>query len=96
MSVADLGLGTAELAAIELWEVRDLIPPALPPRSRLFHLEPVGLGTPWVESLTGYIARLAEAHGIETNKLVTREILPLLGRANLTDPLSHGRITFWQ
>ena len=38
--------------------------PAIPPRSKLYPLEPIGLGTPYVESLTGYISRLAEAHCI--------------------------------
>lgn len=49
------------LAPCELW---DLTCPAIPPRSRLFHLAPIGIGTPWTESLTGYLARLAEAHGV--------------------------------
>ncbi|MDP9201986.1 MAG: TniQ family protein [Gemmatimonadota bacterium] len=84
------------LTAAELWDERAVMRPALPPRSRLFHLEPIGVGTAQVESLTGYIARLAEAHGVETSKLVTREILPLLGRANLLDSRGHGRIGFWQ
>jgi transcriptional regulator with XRE-family HTH domain len=78
----------------ELWDERDLMRPVLPPRSRLFHLEPIGSGTAQVESLTGYIARLAEAHGVETNKLITREILPLVERAS---PVNLRRqVVFWQ
>jgi len=46
-------------------------PPA-PPRSRLYSLEPIGVGTTMVESLTGYVARLAEAHSVSVGNLVGR------------------------
>ena len=36
----------------------------LPERTHLYHLQPLGIGSIFVESLTGYIARLAEAHDI--------------------------------
>lgn len=48
------------------------------PRTRLYHLEPLGLGTPEVESLTGYVVRLAEAHCVSTSALVTEEVLPAM------------------
>ncbi|WP_088892411.1 TniQ family protein [Leptolyngbya ohadii] len=48
----------------------------IPPRSRLFHLEPVGVGTPLVESLTSYFIRLADAHSVAPVNLI-REVLPL-------------------
>ena len=54
-----------------LW---DLEPPNIPPRSHLFHLEPIGIGTPYVESLTSYIARLAEAHSVSVGTLIALEI----------------------
>lgn len=45
----------------ELWDITS--PP--PPRtSQLYHLEPIGLGTPFVESLSSYILRLAQAHHV--------------------------------
>ncbi|MEH1867798.1 MAG: TniQ family protein [Nostoc sp.] len=59
----------------ELWGLEK---PSIPPRSRLFSLEPIGLGTPYVESLTSYVVRLAETHSITTSKLVTSEIVPIL------------------
>jgi TniQ len=59
----------------------DLTLPELPPRSRLYCLEPIGLGTPMVESLTGYLARLAEAHGVTLWTLYRHEIAPSLDRA---------------
>lgn len=52
----------------------DLEKPCLPPRSRLYSLAPIGVGTVYVESLTSYIARLAEAHRITVGALVEREI----------------------
>jgi TniQ protein len=52
---------------------------ALP--SRLYSLEPIGLSTPYVESLTGYIIRLAQEHDLSVQDLVVRQILPMYGRA---------------
>jgi transcriptional regulator with XRE-family HTH domain len=59
----------------ELW---DLQKPAIPQRSRLYNLEPIGVGTPYVESLTGYVARLAEAHALPPGILILTEIAPLV------------------
>lgn len=50
----------------------------IPPRSRLFHLAPIGVGTPEVESLTGYLKRLADAHCVPVYQLARHEIVPLL------------------
>lgn len=58
------------------YESLDLRLPQLPTRSRLFDLEPVGVGTPYVESLTGYISRLAESHCVLTSTLLWNVILP--------------------
>ena len=75
----------------------DLARPTIPPRSRLFHLEPLGIGTPEAESLTGYVARLAEAHGVATRQLVIHEILPLLGRPHLASTLDPALLSaFWR
>lgn len=52
--------------------------PALMPPSHLYCLEPLGVGTTWVESLTGYIARLAEAHCVSTAALFGRELIKLV------------------
>jgi hypothetical protein len=53
--------------------------PDVPPRSRLYRLEPVGVGTPYVESLTGYVSRLAEAHGVTAAALFGWELAPRVG-----------------
>ena len=55
--------------------VMEMDAPKLPPRSRLYSLAPIGVGTPRVESLTGYIARLAEAHCVSAGTLLTKEIV---------------------
>lgn len=54
---------------LESW---DLAKPALPERSQLYALPPIGIGTPFVESLTGYVARLATVHAVSVADLVGR------------------------
>lgn len=46
----------------------------MPPRSRLYSLEPAGMGTPLVECATSYIARLAYAHMVTVRVLIESEI----------------------
>jgi hypothetical protein len=57
----------------DLWENSSS---TLTDRSRLFSLEPIGTGTGLIESITSYIARLAEAHSVSTGSLVAHEIAP--------------------
>jgi hypothetical protein len=52
---------------------------------RLYSPEPIGIGTPMVESLTSYIVRLASAHCVKTGTLIVSEIAPLIGKNYLTD-----------
>ena len=59
---------------LESWS---LSRPPLPPRSRLYSLEPMGVGTELVESLTGYVARLADAHSVSVGDLVGRVLADL-------------------
>jgi transcriptional regulator with XRE-family HTH domain len=59
-------------------EIYDLNLPDIPKRSRLYNLEPIGISTPDVESLTGYIARLAQTHCMSTGQLICREVMPIL------------------
>lgn len=55
----------------------------LPARSRLSYLEPVGVGTGFVESLTSYSARLAAVHNVTHASLFGYEISPLIDRKHL-------------
>ena len=79
----------------DLCETWDLTLPARPPRSRLYALEPLGMGTPHMESLTSYVSRLAEAHSVSLRTLVIQELLPLLERDYLSDPSSNSLDSFW-
>lgn len=79
-------------AANDLW---DLTPPTIPPRSRLYSLQPIGVGTPYVEGLTAYISRLAEAHSVHPRALIVRELVPLLRSARLSAPTIGGLSSFW-
>lgn len=54
-------------------------PPVLT-HSRLYHLKPIGIGTPFVESLTSYLARLAQNHCWSTGTLMTSQIVPLVNK----------------
>jgi transcriptional regulator with XRE-family HTH domain len=65
------------------YEMLEIISPDLPPHSRLYALEPIGIGTAWVESLTSYIVRLAEAHCVSTGVLFSKEIDALTGKGNI-------------
>src|ERR1017187_966269 len=56
-------------AAYGVWEAKVV---ELPERSRFYSLSPVGIGTPQVESLSGYIARIAEAHVLSVGDMVVR------------------------
>jgi transcriptional regulator with XRE-family HTH domain len=64
-------------AAFEGYDEWDLSPVHIPVRSTLFSLKPIGVGTPWVESLTSYIARLADAHCVFPGVLMEKIIVPL-------------------
>lgn len=50
--------------------------PQLTRRSRLYSLAPIGVGTREAESLTSYVARLAEAHAVELHVLMRWEVYP--------------------
>jgi len=67
---------------IDVW---DLTEPTIPTRSRLFDMEPIGVGTAETESLTSYISRLALAHSVTPRTLVVGEVFPYLGRHSSLD-----------
>jgi TniQ len=60
--------------AYDSWNLE--LHPVLPKRTHFYHKQPLGVGTMLVESLTGYIARLAEAHDVSVAMLWNRELLP--------------------
>lgn len=71
---------TAKYCVYDSW---DVTPPKISPRSRLYHLTPIGIGTSRTESCTGYIARLAEEHCVSTHTLFGRELVPASKKSHL-------------
>ncbi len=65
---------------LKLYSEYALQKPTIPPRSRLYCLEPIGVGSEYVESLTGYVARLAQQHCVTPRQLLLTEIAPHLAR----------------
>ena len=63
----------------------DLSLPEFTARTRLYHQRPLGIGTPMVESLTGYIVRLADAHVVTPGALIFKE----LGRTVASGGIGH-------
>ncbi len=59
----------------EIWDLNQL---TIPPRSILHHLELARINTPYVESLTSHIVRLAESHSVYPGVLMERQIAPLV------------------
>jgi endogenous inhibitor of DNA gyrase (YacG/DUF329 family) len=87
-------LGADEPVVYADW---DLQRPAIPSRSRLYALEPIGIGTPGTESLTSYVSRLAEVHSVRVRELMMHELLPFLGRPHLADAGNANLLTaFWR
>jgi hypothetical protein len=71
------------LDKLTIYESWDLEKPTIPPRSRLYQLKPIGVGTSDVESLTSYVARLAQAHCVSIRRLYLEEIFPLTKRGDV-------------
>jgi transcriptional regulator with XRE-family HTH domain/AcrR family transcriptional regulator len=67
----------------------DMSAPALPPRSRLFRLEPLGFGTTKIESLSSYLNRLAESHCVSPHSLLCKVVFP-----SVREGISHYSHTF--
>lgn len=78
----------------EVCEALDITLPEIPPRSRLTCLEPAGIGTAFVESLTSYLTRLAAAHSVAVESLFGIELVPLVNRPYLNPLTKHPRLMF--
>lgn len=82
---------------VTIYDLENANPPVSPRRSHLYHLIPIGIGTPFVESLTSYVTRLAEAHCVSLRNLVTHELFPLYGRSYLPSTTDdHNTSAFWK
>lgn len=80
---------------LSIYPTWDLTLPTLPVRSVLYPLQPVGVGTPDVESLTSYLARLATVHGVSTRVLLVEAVIPLVGRSDLSKVTDNSLSAFW-
>lgn len=76
-----MALNADNFYAYDAW---DLALPSIPPRSRLFQLKPIGIGTAQAESCTSYIARLAAEHHISAGSLFTQELAPASNKPYLS------------
>ena len=68
---------------------------SIPPRSVLYQLLPIGIGTPGVESLTSDINRLAEAHCLTPGTLIVEMIAPQINRGFVQQITSRGLNTLF-
>ena len=71
-------MGKVALAELEWWDMTEV---SIPERSILYSPAPIGVGTTLGESLTSYLARLAEAHCVYPGVLLQEMIVPLMGEA---------------
>jgi len=80
---------------LSVYPTWDLTMPTLPARSALYPLQPLGVGTPDVESLTSYLTRLATAHSVSPRVLLVEAIIPLVGRNDLNKATDNSLSAFW-
>jgi TniQ len=55
-----------------------------------YNLEPIGLGSPFVESLTSYLTRLSEVHNVSLGNLIGKELTPLINKHYLKNVAYRG------
>ena len=70
--------------------------PDIPPRSQLYSLLPLNLGTPFVESLTSYVCRLANEHHVLLGTLVQYIIAPCIDKPYITTGQSRSISSFFR
>jgi len=58
--------------------------------SKLYNLEPLGIGTFYAESLISYLCRLAEEHSVTAGTLINKEIIPILNKSYLQKYAEYG------
>ncbi len=83
-----------EEIASSLLPIWDTSIPDIPPRSRLYSLSPLGLNSPFVESLTSYLCRLACEHHVQVGTLIQYSIAPVLGKRYIADDKSRSISSF--
>ena len=67
--------------------MKEIFPPQ---RSYLYNIEPIGLITEYIESLTSYITRLSEAHSVYTGTLLNRVLVQRLNKEYISKYAVNG------
>ncbi|MCT8140270.1 TniQ family protein [Anaerobacillus sp. CMMVII] len=65
-------------------------------RSQLYNVEPIGIGTANVESLTGYISRISNLHCFKTGDLISKVITPIVHKNYLSSIAERGGDGFYK
>jgi len=68
---------------VDLGVIAGVDGPAVPARSVLVGLAPIGIGSSDAESLTGYVVRIAAAHHLAPSRLARFVLAPKLGRPDV-------------
>lgn len=63
---------------------------------KLFSLQPIGIKTSMIESLTSYLARLAEEHCVTVGTLIGKVVAEELGKEYLLKSSKHGGSRFYE
>jgi transcriptional regulator with XRE-family HTH domain len=80
---------------LAMYDALNLCQPSIPPRSVLYQLTPIGIGTSGVESLTSYINRLAAAHCLTPGNLIVKIIAPQINSGFARKITSRGLNTLF-
>ena len=59
-------------------------------RSVLYNLQPMGIGTPYIESLSSYLSRLSIVHNVTLSDLLKGTVAPLLKKQYIVQELNSG------
>jgi hypothetical protein len=66
------------------------------PRSILYNLKPIGIGTELVESLTSYLARIAFEHNTTVGHIVNKLLIPTMNKDYLLRSSASGGNRFYE
>jgi transcriptional regulator with XRE-family HTH domain len=78
-----------------MYDALNLCQLSIPPRSVLYQLPPIGIGTSGVESLTSYINRLAAAHCLTPGNVIVKIVAPQINTGLVRQITSRGLNTLF-
>lgn len=81
--------------SLTIYKSWNLQQPPIPPRSHLYSLEPAGVGTPMMESLTSYVIRLAQEHGLRPGAFIGKLIAPEIRPGFVYSEAHSGMRAIW-